>query len=388
MKLLKNNIVLFIVSFIISFSVAEFSIRLILPPPQIQTINRRIENNSARRKAGTANDVVAVELSTHPEEGGLYIETKAGRRLSPNIEATIENHLISKRRIVISTNSLGYRNREILKKTGTRFLFLGDSITFGDYLPDNETFVRQIETMASRDQRNWETINAGVGAISMENELSILKETGISTEPDVVVINLYLNDFRESMTVTNPLPRFMKKSYLLYYAAVYYMKLKFYFSQDSLMQAQARNQKHWESEFTKNNLCEEGDFRSGPDAFNTLIVKHFRDWGGGWSPLIWDSMVPLFQEFKRLSQQHAFTLVVVIHPVRYQVEAPFVYDAPQQYIKKITASLEIPTLDLLPALHEEFHAKGTDLFYDSCHHTLAGSTLVADRIYAFLHKHS
>ena len=66
-----------------------------------------------------------------------------------------------------------YRNREISSKTKPRVLFLGDSITFGDYLPEEETFVRRVETLSANGARPLETVNAGIGAIGLQNALSI-----------------------------------------------------------------------------------------------------------------------------------------------------------------------------------------------------------------------
>src|SRR4030095_3070249 len=113
-----------------------------------------------------------LSVPRHPEQATLYVETPTGRRLRADTHLRIENHDLSKRTIDIVTNSIGYRNREIGPKTGTRILFLGDSITFADYQPEDETFVRQIEMLARQQGENWETINAGVGAVSLATELA------------------------------------------------------------------------------------------------------------------------------------------------------------------------------------------------------------------------
>lgn len=111
-----------------------------------------------------------------------------------------------------------YRNREISSKTKPRVLFLGDSITFGDYLPEEETFVRRVETLSVNGARPLETVNAGIGAIGLQNALSILMEMGIGIDPDVVVIGFYLNDFRPPPGITilmdHPL---MQRSRFLYH---------------------------------------------------------------------------------------------------------------------------------------------------------------------------
>jgi hypothetical protein len=74
----------------------------------------------------------------------------------------------------------------------------GVSITGGDYLQEPETFPRQVEHKSWQTDRPVETINSAVGAINMANELAILEETGLSPDPDVVVLCFYLNDFQAS----------------------------------------------------------------------------------------------------------------------------------------------------------------------------------------------
>src|SRR3990167_6067472 len=70
------------------------------------------------------------------EELDFYYETKTGLRFIPNIKGTIKNHYISKKDVQVSTNSLGFRSKELPQKTQNdfRILVLGDSITAGDYL--------------------------------------------------------------------------------------------------------------------------------------------------------------------------------------------------------------------------------------------------------------
>jgi len=50
-------------------------------------------------------------IETHPEI--LIRHTRAGKRLQPNARVTIRNHRLSRRDILIETNSLGFRDREL-----------------------------------------------------------------------------------------------------------------------------------------------------------------------------------------------------------------------------------------------------------------------------------
>ncbi len=59
-------------------------------------------------------------------------------------------------------------------------MFLGDSITFGIGIPEENIFVRLVENLARQKGENWETINSAVGGSSMNAELAILTETGLS----------------------------------------------------------------------------------------------------------------------------------------------------------------------------------------------------------------
>ncbi|HON56738.1 MAG TPA: hypothetical protein PLJ38_06940 [bacterium] len=153
---------------------------------------------------------------SHPEEGNVYNETPAGRRLNPNIEAIIENHSLSKKRVVIKTNSIGYRNAEILPKTEKlRILFLGDSIIFGDYLNEEETIVKLTEIYLKNKDIQNETINAGIGSTGLANYLTVLTESGLKLQPNIVLICFYLNDFEQSpgVKMINP-PKYLNWSWL------------------------------------------------------------------------------------------------------------------------------------------------------------------------------
>ena len=367
------------------FGLCEVLVRVLLPAPQLVRVmpapdlGKRLQREHLQE--------TRLSMAHRSGEGGLYVETAAGRRLRSNTLAVIESHRHSGRRIEIRTNSLGYRNREIGPKQGTRILFLGDSITFGDFLPEEETFVRLVETRAQEAGRDWETINAGVGAISLENELSILNETGLGVEPDVVVVGFYLNDFIESQGVyVMRLPKLLERSRLLQYLAHLFPSERF--APSSVRRSErTADLEEWLTDFDRNWPSGKGDFQNDKSAFNELIRRHFSDWGGAWSEHAWARMTPLVVELQRLSRIHEFQLYLVVFPVVEQVVADYVYDYPQQRLNAIGESLEIEVLDLLPVLRQEHRRISQPLFYDGCHHTPAGAALVAKAVHSFLDRH-
>ena len=392
MKQVAIKLLVSLAALLLFLGMAELAARLFLPPPQrVATAARAL----APPQVGQAKEISAI--ATQPDEGGLYRSTPTGRRLAPNRIVTIDSHRLSKKRVVIETNSLGYRNPEIGAKHGERILFLGDSVTFQDFLNEDETFVRLIARKARADNRDWETINTGVGSISLKTELAILLETGLALQPDVVVVDFYLNDFQESRGVhVVHLPPLLAHSWFLYHVAAALNTLR---AHDDAADAgfEKVDLPAWRKEFVGRVPQGAGFFNENPAAFNAMIAANFRDFGAAWSAGAWDHIRPLLAELQRLSLEHHFKLVVVGFPIYQQAYTRFLDDYPQQQLKRLGAELGIPVLDLLPAFRAEVQRLGhpgtyeaqeiiQDLFYDQCHHTPAGSALVAAEIYKFLQQ--
>jgi hypothetical protein len=70
---------------------------------------------------------------------------------------------------------------------------LGDSITWGDYVRDEETYVRQTaNALESTLGYPVDVINAGVGDTGSLEQIDILEESGLRVHPDLVVLGFYL----------------------------------------------------------------------------------------------------------------------------------------------------------------------------------------------------
>ena len=404
MKEMWSKITLLSVSTLLSLVAAEGVIRWLLPPPQTVSIRKAV--NAEMRRELENREGLLIKVSKSPEEarGYSYILTPTGRRLRANIHTVIENHRTSGgRRIDLVTNSLGYRNREIGPKQGKRLVFLGDSITLGDYLQEEETFVRLIEKMARSQELDWETINTGVSGIRLKEELAILIETGLDLEPDVVVLGFFLNDFRTSPGVfVRNLPPLAKHSRLLYYLlrdAFLARPDTLDFDPQNMLKTRNGEEYHdalpklYRREISRHEKIVRGwkeTFTSGLRArgerspFYREVIKWFSAWGGAWSPEMWRHVRPLFVELKRLSVEHNFRLFFVCFPVRCQVEDQKLFDYPQQQLSRLSHELDVPYLDLLPVFRSEHRRQETPLYYDHAHQTPAGNRLIAESVYRFL----
>jgi lysophospholipase L1-like esterase len=359
---------------------AELGARLFLPRPQSARIYAR---EDYKERLDEENSEPASFLMPKGMQGRFIFETPTGFRLRANTVAVIGSHKLSHTRVEIRTNSRGFRGPEIGEKQGTRVLFLGDSITLADYLREEDTFVRRVEELFREDGRAVETINAGVGAIGLANELAILLETGLEVDPDVVVVGFYLNDAESSAGVELlELPAALRWSRLAHYVALAMPGLVHLERTETDLELR----RAWADEVRAAYPPAEGDPMKDPAAFPQLIQQAWFDWGTAWSESAWERIEPIVRELDRQARLEGFRLLFLCFPVREQVEAEFVSDLPQRRLSRILDELDVPLLDLLPLLRAEHRASNETLFYDQCHHTPYASARIAEWIHDFLER--
>src|SRR5262249_53631027 len=108
---------------------------------------------------------------------------------------------------VILVNSLGFRGVDFdaEKKPGTsRIVVLGDSVTFGVCVDEDETFPFLLAEIlrGRRTERRWDVVNAGVPGYGSEQEVGVLNEKGLALRPDVVVLAFCANDWTRPISAT------------------------------------------------------------------------------------------------------------------------------------------------------------------------------------------
>lgn len=99
----------------------------------------------------------------------------------------------------VSVNLQGYRGEPLPPQAQShrqRVVLLGDSVTFGTYVGDGQTFA---DILQARDNQ-LEVINLAVQGYGLDQELLRLEREGLHYEPGVVVVNVCLaNDFADIM---------------------------------------------------------------------------------------------------------------------------------------------------------------------------------------------
>ncbi len=389
MRVVGRRVVAVLLGVGAAFLVAESLARVLLAPlPRARlVVDAGDEERRALENARTETLRIPGALDQSPEGGVLYFTTPTGKRFRANTRAVIENHPLGRNTVEIRTNSLGYRNREVGPKTRPRVLFLGDSITAQDYLPEQETIVRQVERLARRKGRPLETVNAGVGAIGLANELAILLETGLSVDPDVIVLNWYLNDAEASpgVEVIEPVG-WLAWSRLAEWLASQIPWIDSTRERSDLSGVSPEVEARWRQEVAARFPAGPGHWATSPAAFHARVQELVFDWGAAWSDGAWDRMRPLLHEMKRLSDEHGARFLIVAFPVREQVWTQTLHDDPQKRLAGIAREIGAPLLDLLPLLRKERKERGEPLFLDWCHPSPRGSAIIAAAILEFLER--
>ncbi|MBI5065674.1 SGNH/GDSL hydrolase family protein [Candidatus Woesearchaeota archaeon] len=97
----------------------------------------------------------------------------------------------------IKHNSLGLRSdRELGEKTKKRILLFGDSFIYGLGLDWNETLDYFFQKELGE---NFQVINAGVTGYGMLQEYLLFKELYDKINPDLIIIAIYSNDFKDNI---------------------------------------------------------------------------------------------------------------------------------------------------------------------------------------------
>ncbi len=107
----------------------------------------------------------------------------------------------------LGVNSLGLRGEEITKAKpdGTlRVLCMGDSVTFGYYVDDEETYPHYLQESLRKQGRDVQVINGGCGHSSIVDQRLYCTERLLALQPDVVVVQFCSNDVTPRELLRDP----------------------------------------------------------------------------------------------------------------------------------------------------------------------------------------
>jgi len=100
----------------------------------------------------------------------------------------------------ITFNNYGFFDKdwEIKKNSDKRILIIGDSFTAGFAVPYDKHYARILEDISEKDKLDLEVMAAGIPSWSTAIELKFLERMGHKLQPDIVIIQFYVNDIRDN----------------------------------------------------------------------------------------------------------------------------------------------------------------------------------------------
>ncbi len=371
------KVVLAIGSLAVTVFAAEGVARLVLPVQQV------VEVESVGPRRGDPGSLREIEQERSID---LVIDWSGshGVRLNPRIRATIHDHVLSHRDVIIETNSLGLRYPELGEKTGDEFrvLVLGDSITFGDYVSFDETYPAALEQRFKGRIPRIRVINAGLPGVGTSDELHHFVEIADDVEADLVLVGMYLNDSQSggrfnARSLSQPYASSRFLSWLVNRVEALRIRL---WSDEAIPEIDPE----WREDFRGDRQLRTGDMWNDRDAHDYEIYNAHMDFGIAWNPQSWVVMERVTRVLELAAQQRGQEIAAFLFPVHFQVTGNVGDFRPQESFAAMCRLMDLPCLDLAPALRADWQINGEKLFFDHCHLTAHGNRVVADALAGWL----
>jgi lysophospholipase L1-like esterase len=137
----------------------------------------------------------------HVHVGTVQINRATVRKIAnPRLRFELRPGGVAKSEVEYRINADGRRGPEVTveKPEGVRRVaVLGDSITFGYWVAEEDAFPRQLEAMLNEvrgEGPRVEVLNFGVPGYNLDQEIETLRSKALAFAPDVVVVAFCLND--------------------------------------------------------------------------------------------------------------------------------------------------------------------------------------------------
>jgi lysophospholipase L1-like esterase len=289
---------------------------------------------------------------------------------------------------LISVNSMGFRGPEVEspKPHGRfRIAVIGDSVTLGWGVPDDQTFAAQLGQLL-HDRlpgRDLDIVNLGVGGYDTRQEVTLLQRNLARLEPDLVLVGFYSNDPADAaddngasvggtrivaahpevgqVLHMNPTPDSGWGARLRKSRAIYVV-------------GRAINRVLGKGEWGMARYSMELDILQGRD-----------------SPALdqaWQTVATQFGNLRALADSHDFAVGVIVLPCKEQVMGQYPQAKYQTRVRSIVEPLGFPVIDPLPRLIDNRGAGELYIPYDRNHPSSLGHRIIAQAIADYLIEHA
>jgi len=315
-----------------------------------------------------------------------YIAEYGGSRLIPGADVMFRFESTN-RFVRVRVNELGFRGPPLPEKSDDyqRLLILGDSVAFGYGVHESRIFAAILDSVLSEMYPPWRVLNAGVEDIGIRDERMILQDVADEIEPRFVLLCFFPNDsrppvgFRGEYIVEDPVDRWFRNhpgllhsSHLLRFLHFRYRLLLTRFAlYKSPVPARFRWVDSWNA----------GKWKTDERDLRLLIEEARFDWGAAWYSESWTIVEEELMRIQSICSEMGADLMVAYFPVNIQIEGQFTPTEPQQRLEAICRIVDVPFVDLTPALHTH-----TGMFLDQCHLTVDGHAVVASKLMEYIRK--
>ena len=288
-----------------------------------------------------------------------------------------------------SISSQGLRSPEYAvpkRPESTRILVLGDSVTYGNKVPQHLTFSSLLEKKLSKPAGSVEVLNAGVPGYSAYNELYFYLDRGRQLEADVVVVVFCMNDVVNPQThweMFIPSETIPREAFPSLAGDSERTKLA-WLDASALFRMVARTLDERRLEREAYELI---GGRMRPVYLSPESTPNIRVLLDYESPE-WQWLRSIYGRLREAVEEDAARFVLVVVPLAYQLEAGYPY-FPQKLFERFCREERILCMDLLPALRRrstsDFQSSANDWGYDDVWHlSQEGHEVMAHELATFL----
>lgn len=270
-----------------------------------------------------------------------------GYALHPGQTTTFDYPPAAPRTTTIHANSDGFRQVRELDEVDdrTRLLVVGDSYVYGIGVEEDERFTDLVEAAIPRLRLD----NLGIPGWGPDMMLLATEAVVARTQPDLVVVSLFFDDFR----------RVRRR-----YSGLGFSIPRFELDADTLVLRPYPKPRPWErthlNEAASRALYGENRIRSAPSATEWTINERILD------------------RFRALGDENGFETVLLYLPGRWSGGGN---DRRRGWVRQYATRYAVPMLDLTETVHSDSAAA---FLPDNGHYSRRGHALVASRLTAFL----
>jgi lysophospholipase L1-like esterase len=274
-------------------------------------------------------------------------------------------------------NSKGLRGPEFPERKPDgeiRLLTIGDSVTFGHLVSEEETYPHYLQKYleGSAPDKSLRVINCGVNGYSTREELLFLRKKGINYDPDIVLFGFVLNDasiyarqyrlltFKEMLS-RNRHPGRMERMFR-FLSRLHFVRAITNILEEVIIQEDLID----EIREKRNHLNREIMYLDSEEALRGLETTKNE-----------------LGQISRLLDDHRIEMVFVVFPTKYQLEETIIPDEPQRILEEYCNEDDIRYLDLMPIF---LNRDWNNLYIDNVHLSAEGNALVAEEIGRYLDK--